>query len=92
MDFDSKHTFKNFNSFNKPNPMQLTHGVHPHSPYNLANKLRYKQKMQNKKINYVISSYLNPLKLILNRVSKRKTLAVRAWALHFVLFCLTGPK
>ena len=28
-----KHTFKNFNSFNKPNPMQLTHGAHPRSPY-----------------------------------------------------------
>ena len=43
--------------------MQLTHGAHPHCPYNLANKLRYKQKKQNKNVNYVISSYLNPLRL-----------------------------
>ena len=43
--------------------MQLTHGAHPSQSIHLANKLRYKQKKQNKKINYVISSYLNPLRL-----------------------------
>ena len=37
--------------------MHPTDGAHAHTPYILANKLRYKQKKQNKNINYVISSY-----------------------------------
>ena len=33
VDFALLTYFQNFNSFNKPNPMQLTHGSHPRSPY-----------------------------------------------------------